>query len=128
MPKDFDEWNELKKQIDSENTSLHAYPKEVWWCSFGLNIGFEQNGDGDFYKRPVLILKVFSSQTCLVAPLTTSVNIHPFRVPIGKIKEKENSVILSQIKVIDTKRLSKRICVINPFVFDQTRKVLKDLL
>jgi hypothetical protein len=56
MQKDFDRWNERKKIIhdSGENKLYHA--REIWWCSLGVNIGSEQDGDNENYTRPVLIL------------------------------------------------------------------------
>ena len=53
-------WNKIKKKIDLEQKSC-KYPKEgeVWMTSLGRNIGFEQNGSGDNFSRPVLIIKKF---------------------------------------------------------------------
>ena len=55
--KDFDSWNRIKKK--THGSSRVKYPKEgsVWWCKLGLNIGDEEDGKGDYFERPVLILK-----------------------------------------------------------------------
>ena len=82
----------------------------------------------NYDKRPVLILKGLSNNTCLVIPLTASANIHPMRVSIGPIDGKEASVILSQIRVIDTKRLLGKICSLNESMFDRTRKAVREIL
>src|SRR3989344_2420314 len=57
--KDFDSWNELKKKIEDDKNDPDKFPKEgeVWMCSLGRNIGFEQNGSGDNFSRPILIIK-----------------------------------------------------------------------
>ena len=59
--KDFDQWNELKKKIEAEKNNPEKFPKEgeVWMSNVGRNIGFEQNGSGDNFSRPVLIIKKF---------------------------------------------------------------------
>ena len=61
--KDFDQWNELKKKIEVEKNEPDKFPKEgeVWMSSLGKNIGFEQNGSGDNFSRPVLIVKKFNN-------------------------------------------------------------------
>jgi mRNA interferase MazF len=30
---------------------------EIWWCSIGENIGSEMYGKGEFYRRPVLVIR-----------------------------------------------------------------------
>lgn len=57
MEKNFDKWNGEKKRVNirDENTLFHE--REVWWCSLGVNIGFEQDGKNDIFERPVLIIR-----------------------------------------------------------------------
>ena len=61
---EFDIWNQLKKKIDSLDFLCNRYPKEgeVWMISVGKNIGFEQNGSGSNFSRPVLVIKKFNNQ------------------------------------------------------------------
>ncbi|MDE2116942.1 MAG: type II toxin-antitoxin system PemK/MazF family toxin [Patescibacteria group bacterium] len=72
MNKDFDQWNMKKKRIHELGASMLYHARDVWWCNLGANIGFEQDGTGAGYARPVLILKGFNAFVCLVIPLTTS--------------------------------------------------------
>jgi len=88
--KDFDKWNELKKETNSEETRLYTV-REVWWCRLGVNVGSEQDGSGELFLRPVVIVRAFGPSICLVIPLTASLNKHPLRVPVGKIQEKFDS-------------------------------------
>jgi len=74
MEKNFDKWNEIKQKIDRRN--YHTINLgEIWWCSFGLNVGVEQNGDEVNFQRPVVIIKKFSNQIVLVAPITNKIGI-----------------------------------------------------
>lgn len=128
MKKDFDKWNKTKRRLHENEVSKLYHAREVWWCSLGVNIGFEQDGDGVEYQRPVLILKGLSKNTCLVIPLTTSAHKHPMRIPLGKIDEKEASAIISQMRVIDTKRLEEKVNFVNKEIFETIRKAVKDML
>ena len=128
MQKDFDEWNKKKKVINSQKIALFCHERELWWCALGVNIGFEQDGSNVEYRRPVLILKGLSMETCLVVPLTTSTNLHRFRPPLGLVEGKEACALLSQIRVIDTKRLVKKIGYLDKEIFSKIRKIVKDML
>ncbi|HEY4511654.1 MAG TPA: type II toxin-antitoxin system PemK/MazF family toxin [Candidatus Paceibacterota bacterium] len=128
MQKDFDGWNKSKKDIHNSAISRLYQEREAWWCSIGLNVGFEEDGKDKEFQRPVLILKGFSSSTCLIAPLTTSLKVHKYRVYIGKVDGKSASVILSQIRVVDTKRLINKIAKLDKNLFKLVRKTIKDLL
>ena len=78
---------------------------EIWWCNLGINIGSEQNGTGNGFERPVLIIKIFSKNTALVFPLTSRSKVGSYYF---KLSDKD-IVILCQPRLIDTKRLSRRI-------------------
>ena len=48
MEKDFDRWNEQKKAVDRTRFTPFVHMREVWWCSLGVNIGAEENGNDEF--------------------------------------------------------------------------------
>lgn len=41
------------------------YEREIWWCSLGVNIGFEQDGTNDLFERPVLVIKKIQPRRAL---------------------------------------------------------------
>jgi mRNA-degrading endonuclease toxin of MazEF toxin-antitoxin module len=128
MQKNFDKWNEIKKDIHLKNESKLYHAREIWWCSLGVNVGFEQDGDGKEYQRPVLVFKGFSANTCLIFPLTTSAEKHKMRISIGTVDGKEASIILSQPRIIDTKRLVEKVEFLDKEIFEIIRKAVKELL
>lgn len=128
MRKDFDAWNKNKKRIHAENENKLYHEREVWWCSLGVNVGFEQDGTGTDGERPVLILKGFSKQVCLIMPLTTSEKKNPYHVSLEIVGGKNAFAIISQIRLIDTKRLINKIGFVNHKIFEKIRKDAKDLL
>ena len=129
MKKDFDSWNEEKKQThDNENYRPLYREREVRWCRLGANIGFEQDGTGNDFSRPVMILKGFSRHVCLIIPLTTSKKKNPYHFSIGDIGGRKAFAIISQLRLIDTRRLDQQLGVIGKEMFEQIRKAVKDLL
>lgn len=128
MHKDFDDWNTLKKEIHSKNENKLYHAREVWWCSLGVNVGFEQDGTGEVKERPVLIIKGFSKYVCLIVPLTTSTKKNPYHFLLGEIDSKKSFAITSQIRLIDTKRLINKIGFVEKEVFDKVRKIARDLI
>jgi mRNA interferase MazF len=128
MQKDFDKWNEQKKKTHGRTDAPFCHKRELWWCALGVNVGSEQDGSGDEYRRPVLILKGMSKQTFLAIPLTTATKDHPLRPGIGLVEDKEARALLSQMRVIDTKRLVRKIGYLERGIFDRIRKAAKDLL
>ena len=128
MQKDFDLWNEKKKIVHNQQLGPFCHERELWWCTLGVNVGFEQDGSGLGFSRPILVLKGLSKETCLIVPLTTSTNVHKFRPTIGLVEGKLACALLSQVKVIDTKRLVKKIGYLDNKVFCDIRKTFKDML
>ena len=57
MEKDFDRWNDLKKRVNDRSLQPLYHAREIWWASLGVNVGYEQDGTGASYERPVLILR-----------------------------------------------------------------------
>jgi len=129
MQKDFDQWNKIKKETDSAEGYLPFYhERQVRWCRLGVNVGFEQDGTGSGFSRPVVILKGFNRNVCLALPLTTSNKKNKYYVSAGTVGGREAAAIISQIRLVDTRRLDQQIGVLEKSVFDTIRKAVKDML
>jgi len=128
MHKDFDNWNSLKKHLHDEGINCFYHEREIWWCSLGVNIGFEEDGKGFQAERPVLIVKAFNRQLCWAVPLSTSSKSNPYYMPIGLIDNEPASAMISQMRPIDTKRFINRIGFLDQVTFDSTRQAIKGLL
>ena len=126
MHKDFDRWNTQKKQAHEEQPRLYTV-REVWWCRLGINIGSEQDGSGESFLRPVVILRGFGSDACLVVPLTTSTREHLLRVPVGAVGGREAHANISQIRVVDTRRLVEKVGFLDKDIFARVRKTARSL-
>ena len=127
MNKGYDSWNEVKKKTNAEQPRLYTV-REIWWCRFGVNIGTELDGKGEWYVRPCVIMRGFGPDACLVVPLTTSPRRHALRVSIGSVEGQEARANLSQLRVVDTRRLERKIGFLEKSVFSKLRKAAKDLL
>jgi mRNA interferase MazF len=66
MIKDFDSWGQFKKKLDLSDRVFYVHPREVWWCSLGLNIGTEIDGKNENFERPVLVMNVYNKNTLFV--------------------------------------------------------------
>ena len=128
MQKDFDGWNEQKKEVNAREDILLYHERDIRWCRLGTNVGFEQDGTGAGRARPVLVLKAFNRRVCLVVPLTTAVKQNPYHISIGLIGGRPASAIISQLRLIDTKRLTVKIARLDKATFDKIRKAIKEYL
>jgi len=127
---DFDLWNILKKKINARKTAsgLYANNGDVWIASLGKNIGFEQNGKGVNFSRPVLIISKFNSQMVWVVPLSTKQKKVDFYFNFTDPYKQPNSLILAQLRLISTKRLKRKIYKLPKNQLDDIRNRLKSYL
>ena len=124
--KNFDNWNKKKKIINNDKLRFYTV-REIWWCYLGLNIGSEQDGSEEKFLRPVVIVRSFGLNTCLVIPLTTSTRKHPLRIMVGEVDGEQASALLSQMKVVDTKRFLEKISFMEKDSFYKMKKAIKNL-
>lgn len=129
--KEYDEWNEIKKfqeykKIRARN--VFCKEREMWWIVLGLNIGDEEDGKGVMFERPVLIIKKFNNNLfggCALSSKIKESNKYYMKIIVkGGIR----SVILSQLRLYDTKRLQEKIGVLNTERFNEITTAIKNLL
>jgi len=125
--KDFDKWNERKKIIDRKEISdgMFFNEREIWWGSLGVNIDYEQDGKNDDFERPLLIVKKFNRSVVWVLPLTTIAKDNKFHY---KLKSSGSFVILSQIRLVSTKRFLRLVETINENEFKEIVSKIKGFL
>lgn len=103
--KDYSTWHTLKTNVNNSKERPFFHEREIWFCALGINVGFEQDGRGEQYLRPVIILRKFNNEVCLVIPLTKNnkKGVHYFNFTYQD--DLISTAILSQIRLIDAKRL-----------------------
>ncbi len=125
----YDNWNELKKDISRKSVFWTIKPREIYWVRIGKNIGFEQDGKGDEFLRPVLVLKKFSKDVFVGLALTSQQKEnHPLYFKFSYKKGKDSYAILSQIRLYDTKRIYSKSGKIGYDDFVLLKTKLKDVL
>jgi mRNA-degrading endonuclease toxin of MazEF toxin-antitoxin module len=105
--KEFDLWNEKKKEIERSDVQRLCREREIWWCTLGVNIGSEQDGKNELFERPVLILKRYNTDLVLILPITSTEKDNIYYTKIKSVMA--SSVILSQVRAIDSKRLLRKV-------------------
>ncbi len=71
--KDFTFWHKLKTWLNNEKPRLFFHEAEIWFCYLGQNIGFEQDGKGKDFLRPVVVIRKFNKMVFWGVPLTSKV-------------------------------------------------------
>ena len=117
MRKDFQKWHDLKKQLHEHEGMALFHEREIWWCSLGANISFEQDGGWEHFERPVVVLKKFNLEACLVVPLTARPKKGIYYLAVGDIDGREAVAVLSQVRFVDRKRFTNKICMLDEETF-----------
>lgn len=105
----------LKKTLNNtDEPRLFFHEREVWYCHLGENIGFEQDGSDDQFLRPVVIIRKFNNDIFWGVPLTRTQKDLPFYftfvIQSETVANDGNSTaVLSQIRLIDAKRLRRMV-------------------
>jgi len=125
--KDFDGWNVQKKITDCAENKKTFHEREIWFIKIGENIGFEQNGKGEEFLRPVIIYKKFSKNVFLGIPLTRVIKEGRFYSSFD-FKGQVSNAILSQIRLFDSKRLFYTIGRLSNGDYRKLKEKLIDLI
>lgn len=125
--KDFDRWNVHKKEVDAAVKRVDCNPRDLWWCTLGVNIGREQHSQTQDFSRPVLIIKRFTPDIFWAIPLTTKVKNIPFRIKIV-LNSIENDVLICHLRSYDRKRLKRKIGKLSEFQFNSVISEIQNLL
>jgi len=126
---EYDRWNEIKKEISSKKQNLIFKNRDIFWLQVGNNVGFETDGKGKDFLRPVLVLRKFSKDSFLGIPLTTSQKDDIFHYKfILNSNKKVNYATLSQVKLFDAKRLYNKLGKISVNDFELLKIKLKELV
>lgn len=136
--KDYTNWHKLKTEIENNNKEQKFVDREIWWCSLGENIGFEEDGKHDNFERPVLVLRKFNKNIFLGLPLTSQNHddiFHSnFKIRIinnelnEMVEEKESFAILSQARLLSSKRMIRRVVKINDKTFLKIKRDFTNLI
>ncbi|MEK7107394.1 MAG: type II toxin-antitoxin system PemK/MazF family toxin [Patescibacteria group bacterium] len=124
MEKDFWIWHSKKDTVEKKKTRVFFHEREVWFCHLGTNIGFEQDGKGENFGRPVVIFRKFNNEVFWGVPLTTRTKGGKFYLPVATGDNEPRKAILSQLRLLDAKRLYQKMGTISL----ETHKHLEDAL
>lgn len=106
--KNFNEWNEVKKDVDQRKSDKKIVIGKIYWCNVGVNVGREVYGKGSKFVRPVLVLNVLPNKTFLGVPLSSQTKnkagfmFHKFE----DSKQNTQVALLAQTRMFDVRRRS----------------------
>jgi len=125
----YDEWNSQKKALAFGDRTEKIYFREgdIWWCSIGLNIASETYGKGESFRRPILVIKKLSHETCIAIPLTSKEKSGTWFSEIT-IGGERKWAMLYQIRMIHKKRFHRKLGELDGKDFASVKEKLKALL
>ena len=106
MIKQFQNWIKKKSKLNERGSVPNFSERSIYWCALGHNIGDEEDGKSDLFSRPVLIIRKFNKNLFWGVPLTTKIKDNPYYTKIT-FKGKEQSVMITHLRLMDAKRLYK---------------------
>ena len=123
----FESWNLKKIETDEIIKTPFFHKREIWWMRIGKNIGFEQDGKGKNFLRPVVVFRKFNSRVFWGIPLSKTKNSGCFYFKFS-FKNTESTAILSQLRLFDAKRLHDRYGVMSKNNFENLEKAVQTIL
>ena len=127
MEKDFDKWNNIKKELEKKIEKFFFKEGEVWWMSVGINIANESCGKGEIFRRPVLILRKLSGNSFIGLPLSSKEKAGSWFTDIS-INNQKRCVLLYQIRMFCTNRFESRMTTLDDADFKNVKEKLERLL
>ncbi len=127
MEKDFENWHKIKDGLQKNKGTASFKEREIWWCSVGVNVGDEEDGKGINFRRPVLVVRKFNKKIFWGVPLTTQVKdkVHYHKI---HFKEQTQCVMVTQLKLYDSKRLTSQMGKLTKEQLHEIRNVLSKLM
>lgn len=126
--KDFDGWHPKKKILHEITTIPYFHEREVWFCKMGCNIGYEQDGKGEEFLRPVVIIKKYNQYLFTGIPLTSKIKEFPFYFSVGNIDGRDAAAIISQARSLSSKRLVNKMDTMEIPVWSAMKKAASDYI
>ena len=128
IDKNYNQWNEVEKLTETTSKKVFFKERDIFGVKIGENIGYEQNGKGDKFQRPVIIVRKYTNDMFLGVPLSTTLREGSFFFQFSFLEDKISTALLVQNKLFSSKRLMKKIGKINEKDFSEIKIRLKNLI
>ena len=128
----FSQWNQQKINTHFSQKIIGIKERDIVFVRMGQNIGYEQDGKGDEFLRPVVIFKKFNKNMFLGLSLTTKQKENKFHFEFSYANKNglkiTNNAIISQLKVFDTKRAKYKAGMILKSDFQELYEKMMEVL
>lgn len=110
----------MKKLTDDKRVNFDVHEREIWWMSFGINVGVEIDGKNEYFDRPALVLRKFNRQMVWILPTTQQVKDERFYEKFS-FGSDTFYIVLTQIRTVSTKRFLRKIGMLSQADFDKIK-------
>lgn len=121
-------WIRIKAKIHLSDKLVYFREGEIWWVNLGVNVGHEEEGKNDNFERPVLVLKKFNEHLLWAVPLTTKIKEENSYYYQYALNGREYAAMLSQLRILSSKRLVRRIGIIPLEDYEKIREEIRKLI
>lgn len=121
-------WHFRKKALIERQGNFFFHEREVWLAHLGVNVGSEQNGSGEGFLRPVIIIRKFSKALFWEVPLTTADKQGSRYFQFKTRNGFDGKAIISQLRLCDARRLHKKIGLLSEEEFILLKAKIRQLL
>ena len=115
--KQYDKWNKIKKETQINKRKLGIKQRDIFWAKIGFNVGDEQYGKGDYFLRPLIIIRQLTHDLFIGVPITSSIKnndyFHKFSYTNKTRGIIDNSAMILQLRTFSIKRVLSKIGKIN---------------
>lgn len=127
--KNFYLWHTKKRIIHNETNRVFCKEREIWFCYLGENIGFEQDGRGVDFLRPVVVVKKFNNEIFWAIPLTKGEKPkRSYYYTFQFVETVCSTAIISQLRLVDVKRLKYKTGTMTEVDFECLKIKIRQLL
>ena len=127
IKRDYREWMRIKANIHNSGKFRTFSEGQVWWCVLGENVGIEINGKGDYFLRPIFVLKKSGRLGFIGIPLTTKAH-DGYGYLRFDFKGKTTYAVFSQIKTVSVFRLLRKMGEVDDSDLEKIRKGVGEFL
>lgn len=125
--KDFVGWAKVAEEVEKRERPKYVKVGGIYWCNLGINIGSCEDGKGNNYTRPVLVLAKMNATQALIVPITSKQKVGANYREIC-VSAKIEYLLFDQLRMVDTKCLSDLIDDVGDNILKRFRSDLLNIL
>ena len=122
---EYDKWNEIKKDTQIDKKLRLFKRRDIFFIKMGQNIGYEQNGKGSNFVRPIVVLKKITNNMFIGIPLSSQIKYGSWFYEFEfntKNRISKNIAIIPQLKMYSSQRLLNKISVMPKEKFNELKQ------